>query len=165
VSETVVEVEGRLVVADAKTRASRRTIGVPPEVMDELAKHLARRGRPAPEELVFVAPGGGPLRAGNFRRRVWEPAVRSAGLDGLTFHGLRHTAVGLMIELGAHPRVIQQRAGHTSIRTTLDVYGSVLPAVDDAVTSGLGQPTPELPRTGRGPGGGHRGWRRGTHPS
>jgi integrase len=67
-------------------------------------------------------------------------------VDGLTFHGLRHTAVGLMIELGAHPRVIQQRAGHSSIRTTLDVYRSVLPAVDDAVTSGLG----DLLRRSRG---------------
>jgi len=32
----------------------------------------------------------------------------------------------------------QQRLGHASIRTTMDVYGSVLPAVDDAVTSGSG---------------------------
>ena len=44
-----------------------------------------------------------------------------------------------MIELGAHPRVIQQRMGHASIRTTFDVYGSVLPAVDEAVTAGLGE--------------------------
>lgn len=42
-----------------------------------------------------------------------------------------------MIELGAHPKVIQQRLRHASIRTTLDVYGSVLPGVDDALTQGL----------------------------
>lgn len=78
------------------------------------------------------------MRAGNFRRRVWAPAVSEAKLDGLTFHGLRHSAVGFLIELGAHPRVMQQRMGHASYRTTMDVYGSVLPAVDDAVTTGLG---------------------------
>ncbi len=50
-----------------------------------------------------------------------------------------NSAVGFMIELGAHPRVIQQRMGHSSIRTTFDVYGSVLPAVDEAVTAGLGE--------------------------
>jgi integrase len=138
VAETLSEVNGRLSFADVKTAASRRTLTVPVEVMDLLAEHLARRGRPGPDELVFVAHDGGPLRATNFRRRVWAPAVNQAGLEGMTFHGLRHSAVGLMIELGAHPRVIQQRMGHSSIRTTLDVYGSVLPAVDEAVTAGLG---------------------------
>jgi integrase len=139
VAETVAEVEGRLIFADVKTRSARRTIGTPQVVLDVLAEHLANRGRPGPTALVFVAPGGGPMRAGNFRRRVWAPAVRTAKLDGLTFHGLRHSAVGFMIELGAYPRVMQQRMGHASYRTTMDVYGSVLPAVDDAVTNGLGE--------------------------
>ena len=106
--------------------------------MDMLAEHLARRGRPGPDELVFVSPEGEPLRASHFRRRVWAPAVELADLPGLTFHGLRHSAAGLMIELGAHPRVIQQRLGHASGRTTIDAYGRVLPEVDDRVTAGLG---------------------------
>ena len=86
---------------------------------------------------MFVAPEGGPLRVGNFRRRIWEPAVERAKLDGLTFHGLRHTAVGLMIEAGAHIEVIKQRMGHSSIRVTSDVYGSLLPSVDEGVTRNL----------------------------
>jgi len=43
-----------------------------------------------------------------------------------------------MIELGAHIEAIKQRLGHSSIRVTSDVYGSVLPAVDEAVTARLG---------------------------
>jgi integrase len=86
---------------------------------------------------VFVAPEGGPLRRSTFRTRVFDPAVRRSGLDGLTFHGLRHSAVGLMIEVGAHLEVVKRRLGHASIRVTSDVYGSVLPAVDDAVTAAL----------------------------
>ena len=150
VVETLAEVEGRLIVADVETRTSRRTVGAPVVVMEMLAAHLARRGRPGPNELVFVAAGGRPLRAGNVRSRVWVPAVKAAGLEGLTFHGLRHSAVGLMIELGAHPRVIQQRMGHSSIRTTFDAYGSVLPSVDEAVTAALGdllRPPEDLLRT------------------
>jgi integrase len=58
-------------------------------------------------------------------------------LEGLTFHGLRHTAVGLMIALGYQPAVIQKRMGHASIRTTLDVYGHLLPSADEAVAGGL----------------------------
>ena len=42
-----------------------------------------------------------------------------------------------MIALGTHPRVIQRRAGHATIRTTFDIYGSVLPELDEAVATGL----------------------------
>jgi integrase len=63
--------------------------------------------------------------------------VEEAKLPGLTFHGLRHTAVGFMIALGYQPAVIQKRMGHASIRTTMDVYGHLLPSVDEAVADGL----------------------------
>jgi hypothetical protein len=45
--------------------------------------------------------------------------------------------VGLMIEVGAHIEAIEQRMGHSSIRITSDVYGSLLPSVDASVTGGL----------------------------
>ena len=69
---------------------------------------------------------------------MWAPATAAAGLEGVTLHRLRRSAVGFMIELGAHPRAVQQRAGHSWVRTTLDVYGSVFPSVDEAVATGLG---------------------------
>jgi len=45
-----------------------------------------------PDDFVFSAPRGGVLRIRNFRRSGFEPAVRAAGLDGMTPHALRHTA-------------------------------------------------------------------------
>jgi integrase len=160
VAETIAEVDGRHVVAPPKTPASHATLSVPVPVMEMLSEHLARRGRPGPDELVFVTTNGGPLRATNFRNRVWQPACVTSGLgrivvdrttkkkhyDGLTFHGLRHSAAGLMISLGAHPKVIQQRMRHASVRTTLDVYGRVLPELDDRVTEGLGELVAQAPR-------------------
>jgi integrase len=137
VAETLTEVEGHPRFDEPKTRASRRTISVPPMVLDELSQHLARRGRPGPDALVFSAPDGGPLRASNFRQRVWSPALRRAGLDGLHFHHLRHSAAALMIEAGAHVETIKRRLGHSSIRVTSDVYGSLLPSVDDEVATDL----------------------------
>jgi integrase len=137
VVETIAEVHGELLRAPVKTKASRRTLAAPTFVVELLAEHLTRTGCHDPEALVFKAPDGGPLRATNFRRRVWLPAVTAAHLDGLTFHGLRHTAVGLMIALGYQPAVIQKRMGHSSIRTTMDVYGHLLPSADEAVAEGL----------------------------
>jgi integrase len=137
VAETLTEVEGHPRFDEPKTRASHRTITVPLAVLDNLSQHLTRRGRPDPDELVFVAPDGGPLRASNFRQRVWSPALRRAGLDGLHFHDLRHSAAALMIEAGAHIETIKRRLGHSSIRVTSDVYGSLLRSVDEEVASDL----------------------------
>ena len=92
VEATVNEVEGQLVEGRGKTLNSNRTFSAPQEVLDELAAHLARTRRTSPEELVLQAPGGGPVRATNFRYRVYTPAVVQAGLEGLTFHRLRHSA-------------------------------------------------------------------------
>lgn len=138
VLETLAEVEGKLSFADVKTRSGRRTLSVPDFLAAILRDHLTLRGCPGPDELVFVAPDGGPLRSTNFRNRVWYPAIKAAGLDGFTFHGLRHSAVGLLIAAGAPDYVMQVRMGHSSSRVTRDVYGHVLPATDGAVTLAVG---------------------------
>jgi integrase len=87
VAEIVVEVQGVLHMGLPKTRASRRTVGLPRFVVEALAAHLAEAGHP--EAFVFTAPQGGPLRVTAFRARVWRPATRAAGLDGLRIHDLR----------------------------------------------------------------------------
>jgi integrase len=161
VAEIVVEVRGILHVGPPKTRASRRTVGLPRFVVEELAAHLAGPGDP--EGFVFTAPQGGPLRLPAFRARVWRPAVRSAGLDGLRIHDLRHTAVALWIAAGANPKEVAARAGHSSVSFTLDRYGHLYPEADAAlrerleVLYGTAQPAPTSPvvrlprRPGRGP--------------
>lgn len=137
VSQTIAEVKGRLVVSDVKTPSSRRTLTLPSLVIDELSALLATRGNVDPSDWLFQTPTGGPLRYSNFHRTVWAPAKKAAGFTGLTMHGLRHTSVGLMIEVGAHPRVIQQRLGHSKFSTTMDVYGSVLPEVEEGTAAAL----------------------------
>ena len=65
--ETVVEVAGHFHFGPPKTRAGRRSVPLPPFVVDELAAHVANI---ADDDLVFPAPGGGPIRASLFRRRT-----------------------------------------------------------------------------------------------
>jgi integrase len=55
VAETCAEVGGRVAFAPPKTRASRRTLSVPAFLVAMLAEHLAQRGRPEADALVFVA--------------------------------------------------------------------------------------------------------------
>src|ERR687898_3340358 len=166
VAEIVVEVRGVLHMGPPKTRASRRTVGLPRFVVEELAAHLADPG--GPEAFVFTAPQGGPLRVTAFRARVWRPATRATGLDGLRIHDLRHTAVALWIAAGANPKEVAARAGHSSVSFTLDRYGHLYPEADAALRDrldalyGTARPTPQgevvrLPRRSRrGPSGGPR---------
>jgi integrase len=139
VSASLAEGTGTPELADVKSRASRRTLTLPPFLAALLADHLQRRGLSQEDKdaFVFAAPDGGPLWARNFRSRFWDPAVKAAGLDGLTFHELRHTAAAILIAEGFHPKVIQQRLGHASVRTTMDIYGHLLESVDAGVTARL----------------------------
>ena len=138
VDHTINEVEGHLVEGEGKTETSVRTIAIPPFLADLLGAFLRERGRSG-EDLVFQAPRGGPVRANNFRGRVYNPAIKALGLDGLTFHRLRHSAGHIMRESGTPIEVIQKRLGHRSIRTTADVYGTLPESVDRRVADELGR--------------------------
>ncbi len=59
-----------------------------------------------PDDLLFTAPNGGPLRNTNFRRRTWNRAVAAAGVPDLTPHGLRHTAASLAVDSGANVKAV-----------------------------------------------------------
>jgi len=48
------------------------------------------------------------------------------------FHTLRHTHISYLLKEGTPLKVVQERAGHTSSSTTLDVYAHVLEGQDEA---------------------------------
>jgi integrase len=136
VTRSVNEVRGKLVVrSEPKTAASRRTVALPRFLVDELAAHLALVKDP--DGWVFPAPDGGPLRRNGFRSRFWQTAVSRAGLAGVRIHDLRHTHAAWLIAQGEHPKVIQARLGHASIKTTLDVYGHLFDGLDEKAASRL----------------------------
>ena len=118
VAEISVEINGDITFGPPKTHAGRRTVPIPQVVVSAL--NAAKPAGVRDDDLVFTAPGGGPVRHRLFRQRFWYPAVTEAGLDGFRIHDLRHSAVALWIAAGASPTEIAQRAGHTSVVTVLD---------------------------------------------
>ena len=119
VKASATEVAGRLEWGTPKTHQAR-TVIVPRFVIDRLGP------KGEPDELVFTAPKGGPLRRTNFRRDVWAPACRTAGMpEGFLVHDLRDTAATLMISAGASIKAVQRALGHASAAMTLDTYGSL----------------------------------------
>jgi integrase len=84
------------------------------------------------DDHIFSTPAGTFLRRSNFQRRVWLPAVRSTVGLPCTFHDLRHSHAALLIDQGEHPKLIQARFGHGSIRITMDTYGHLFDGMDRA---------------------------------
>jgi integrase len=78
---------------------------------------------------VFPSERGCPLRKSNFIRRVWNPISKAAGLAGLRFHNLRHTAASLLVAENVHPKIVSDLLGHASVRMTLDIYSHLMPAL------------------------------------
>ena len=139
IAESVTEVQGLgLHFSEPKTY-ERRSVTLPAFLVDELTTDLA--GRPDnPEALVFTSPEGSTLNHKNFYRRHFKPALAAAGLPAeMRFHDLRHTCAALCIALGAHPKAIQERLGHSSITVTLDRYGHLFPKLDELLTEGSGR--------------------------
>jgi integrase len=84
------------------------------------------------DDLIFVNEKGTVLDGHNFVRRVFEPALRRAGLPKIRFHDLRHSFASLLIAQGEHPKLISEQLGHASVQITLDRYGHLLPASYDS---------------------------------
>ncbi len=81
-----------------------------------------------PSDLVFVNTVGKPVSATNLTKRDFKALLAAAGLPNIRFHDLRHSHATLLLERGVNAKVVQERLGHESVKTTLDLYAHVLPA-------------------------------------
>lgn len=128
---TLSEVNGKLTLAEPKTAKGRRRVELPGIAVDALLSH--RKAMLAEGSLgggyVFCNQSGGPLRRSHFHSQQFKPLLKSAGLPSIRFHDLRHTAATLLLGEGVHPKVVQERLGHSQISVTLDTYSHVLPTM------------------------------------
>lgn len=137
VAEQLVESNGQRFFGPPKTNKSKRTVPLPRSIMTEIENHLSTYVEPDGEALVFTGERGGLLRRKGFSDSYWQPAIEEAGLDGLRVHDLRHTFVALWIAMGADPKTISVRAGHSSVAFTLDRYGHLYEANEHDIAERL----------------------------
>lgn len=110
---------GDVIEGPPKSAAGVRTVALPEPVVAVLHRHLADHVGSKGDAYVFTTPDGRPLERSNFRNRVWLPALERAGLEGLRFHDLRHTAGTLAAQTGATTKELMARLGHASPRASL----------------------------------------------
>jgi integrase len=107
-----------------KTDESRRTIDIPPPLMQRLLAHVtARDNRFDPAALVFASRTGGGLER-KVAREALKRAAKAAQLPAPepTLHDLRHSHASMLIALDTPVVEVQRRLGHRKPDTTLRVY-------------------------------------------
>ncbi|MDQ3691701.1 MAG: site-specific integrase [Chloroflexota bacterium] len=136
--QTIIQTGSTVSIGAPKTARGRRPIALDPATVAVLRQHrhrmLQERLLVGPDfndlGLVFHQPDGSWLRpdavSEAFLRRVCR-----YDLPRLTLHGLRHTWATLALERGIHPRVVQERLGHSTIAITLGIYSHVSPTLHD----------------------------------
>jgi len=67
---------------------------------------------------------------------AWLGIVKAAGMERLRFHDLRHAHASLLMAQGVHPKIVNERLGHSSVSITLDIYSHVAPGLQ-AEAAGL----------------------------
>lgn len=135
VQRIVTDTAGTVRIGPPKTRAGVRVVPtVTRPVSVRLKDHIASRTL-AHSSPLFAGERGGVMRPTNWRARVFRPAVRAAGLAGITPHSLRHGAVARWIAAGqADPYVLSRWLGHSSPVIVYRTYAHLLPQDATAIT-------------------------------
>jgi integrase len=115
---------GQMVVGPPKSEAGRRSLGAPAALLEMLASHVTRHGLldDGPDALLFTEANGDLLDYSNWRSRVWLPACKRVGLDGLVFHDLRRVNATALVAERVDLKTAQSRLGHSDPRLTIAIY-------------------------------------------
>ena len=143
ISETRLNVDGRIISESPKTRQSRRTVSLDSGTIGELAKFhnlqddaKIRLGS-WHSDYVLTDLDGQPVNPERVSR-LFKRACANAGLPVPRLHDTRHTAVTLGISSGVPIHVVAGRVGHANVTTTLNTYSHFLPRADKLAADVIG---------------------------
>lgn len=116
----------------AKTESGNRRITVPESIMqdllnihNEMNEYFKKHNLPE-SKLIFPTIYGNYMTDRNERATLIK-RLKSLGLPDTGFHLFRHTHASLMLNSGADWKELQERMGHKSISTTMDIYAELDP--------------------------------------
>jgi len=134
-----------LTLNQPKTKSSRRPVPWLPGTEEVIKKYLKLRierqlkTKKYNEKPTYflVNRFGNPLNPTN-TTHWFKEIVRELGLHKeLHFHCLRHYHASWLLRQGVHPKVVQERLGHSSINITLNTYSHLIPNMQGDILSGL----------------------------
>lgn len=145
VRQTYIEDQKGYQFGDTKSESSTRSIALFPDTVEALREHkrkqaeekMANRKIYRDHGLVVQTSVGTPVNPRNLMRNFYR-IIKKAGLPPIRFHDLRHTHATILLKNDAHPKIVQERLGHSSINVTLDIYSHVTPNMQEAILANIG---------------------------
>jgi integrase len=128
-------------VLKGKTEAAARTVRLPAGLCGKLAQHReALASLSVRSVFVFPNEKGKPFNRSNLANRHLKPALERAGLPKhFRLHDFRHVCASLLARAGVHPKVVQERLGHSKVSVTLDVYSHLFDDMQQEAAETLDQ--------------------------
>jgi len=132
VERSLVYDKGGYRFSTSKTQASTRDIKIGESLVKELKEWKAHQNKMKmalrksynDEGLIFTTQTGKPIYPRGMLAE-FNKATREAEVPQIRFHDLRHTHATICLESGMSLKEVQERLGHSSIKTTGDVYAHV----------------------------------------
>lgn len=129
----------KTLMAEPKTKASRRTIGLSQTARIALRTHQRLQGMESQRagalwrehDLVFCNEAGEELRLAALYHQ-FQNYIKALGFPRMRFHDLRHTAATLLLARGINVKVVSEMLGHSSVAITLQIYAHVTPHMQQA---------------------------------
>ena len=85
-------------------------------------------------DLIFSRWDGSPLQPSSISH-AWTKLAKKLGISASRLHDARHTHASLMLKQGTHPKVVQERLGHSTISMTLGIYSHVMPGLQEGAAA------------------------------
>ncbi|RPK38947.1 Phage integrase family protein [Streptomyces sp. ADI93-02] len=121
------------VVLDTPKSHQKRVLRIGPSLAARIGRHLETL--PGGEDaLLFVTPGGKPLRYHQWRKAYFDPAVAAAGLTDVTPHDLR-ASHGTWVADRYGVMTAVHRLGHSNASVTTRHYARPVAGRDDQVAT------------------------------
>lgn len=127
-----------LILTEPKSAAGKRMIVLSSATISVLHQHFDQQQEEKmiamdkwqENDLIFPSKIGTYLDPSNMWQS-FKDTLKRAQLPDIRFHDLRHTAASLMLMQGTHPKIVQERLGHSDIALTLNTYSHVIPTMQE----------------------------------
>jgi len=121
-----------------KSESGIRTLALPKIVSEILRAHriiqMEERLQTGPDwsdnDLVCPNTKGRHWHPRNFHR-AYRDLMNALDLPYVSPHELRHTHFTHLLQANVHPNIAKERAGHSSVAITMDIYSHVMPNMQE----------------------------------
>lgn len=129
INKSYQRLEGEDVITDPKTPKSNRTIVMPDFLADEMEDFISRMYGIEKNERIFTI-------SKSYLHHEMDRGAKLAGVKRIRIHGLRHSHISLLINLGFSALAIGERVGHEAVDITYH-YAHLFPTVQTDMAAQL----------------------------